>query len=360
MMSFAGTSQRNGFLLAVVHVVNRDWSELVRLYQRLGFIPDDADLLPIEISLERAMPDVLSADVSELNFKNIVGSLGDIFYDYPFALPPFYIAIIRCLGVLEGLALQVDPGARVIDEAYPYVAGRVLTDDQDELREAFRRLAFHADGRVRWDRLEGLLERARGAAGYDVTVALDRLANFLISEDGEEVLEEVADRLVEGADRLGTETITYVVEASRALLEEDEAGVARAWRAAERTFAEANEELVSEELRDALPAPSETMVRFWRAMSLLVDRAAGDGATSSSTTDPSRFVPLLRKFGQEPRVQRVVRDVVARLGERTLRRSLRAAFGLPAPVFDENDEERRRSGGQAVTTMMSMTSGAGD
>jgi aarF domain-containing kinase len=57
--------------------------------------------------LSQALPDVLSADISELNFKNVVNKLGDIMYTYPFSLPPFYIAIIRCLGVLEGLAIQV-------------------------------------------------------------------------------------------------------------------------------------------------------------------------------------------------------------------------------------------------------------
>ena len=107
MMSFADTQQRNGFLLAVVHIVNRDWSELVRLYQKLGFIPEGTDLKPIEVALEKALPDVLNADISELNFKNVVNKLGDIMYTYPFSLPPFYIAIIRCLGVLEGLAIQV-------------------------------------------------------------------------------------------------------------------------------------------------------------------------------------------------------------------------------------------------------------
>ena len=106
-MSFADTMQRNGFLLAVVHIVNRDWGELVRLYVKLGFIPEGTDLMPIQVALEDALPDVLNADISELNFKNVVNKLGDIMYTYPFSLPPFYIAIIRCLGVLEGLAIQV-------------------------------------------------------------------------------------------------------------------------------------------------------------------------------------------------------------------------------------------------------------
>ena len=69
MMSYAAAAQRNGFLLAVVHIVNRDWGELVRVYQRLGFIPEGTDVKPIELALEDALPDVLSTDISELNFK---------------------------------------------------------------------------------------------------------------------------------------------------------------------------------------------------------------------------------------------------------------------------------------------------
>lgn len=78
MMSYAALEQRNGFLLAVVHIVNRDWGSLVRLYVRLGFIPEGTDLKPIETALERALPDVLNADITELNFKNVVNKLGDV------------------------------------------------------------------------------------------------------------------------------------------------------------------------------------------------------------------------------------------------------------------------------------------
>jgi predicted unusual protein kinase regulating ubiquinone biosynthesis (AarF/ABC1/UbiB family) len=78
MMSYAASNQRNGFLLAVVHIVNRDWSELAKLYVRLGFIPAGTDLRPIEIALEDALPDILNADISQLNFKNVINELGDI------------------------------------------------------------------------------------------------------------------------------------------------------------------------------------------------------------------------------------------------------------------------------------------
>lgn len=58
-------------------------------------------------ALASALPDVLNASVGELNFKNVVNKLGDVMYTFPFSLPPYYIAIIRCLGVLEGVAIQV-------------------------------------------------------------------------------------------------------------------------------------------------------------------------------------------------------------------------------------------------------------
>lgn len=79
-MSYANSKQRNGFLLAVVHIVNRDWNELVKLYVRLGFIPEGTDLQVIEDALENALPDILNADVTELNFKNVINKLGDIMY----------------------------------------------------------------------------------------------------------------------------------------------------------------------------------------------------------------------------------------------------------------------------------------
>ena len=43
----------------------------------------------------------------------------------------------------------------------------------------------------------------------------------------------------------------------------------------------------------------------------------------------------MRKLAQEPRMQRISSEVVARLGERLWSRSLRAAFGLPPPKFEE-------------------------
>jgi len=321
MMSYAAAPQRNGFLLAVVHIVNRDWGELTKVYQKLGFIPPGTDVKPIELALEDALPDVLSADISELNFKNVVGELGDIMYTYPFSLPPFYISIIRCLGVLEGLAIQVDPKSRIISEAYPYVANRVLTDDsQEELREALRRLIFTTDGHIRWNRLESLLDEAKESSSFDVVMAVDKLVDYVISSEGEELLNDIADQIVVEADSLGHDTILYITRAASALTIRDDKAAAKALRSVVELLQgkkEDSEESKSattsgiakilKSVTEALPEPTPTMQRTKKIGLLLSSRGASSVAaattSSSAATDTantiSKFIPLVRKLSQE-------------------------------------------------------------
>lgn len=252
-------------------------------------------------------------------------------YTYPFSLPPFYIAIIRCLGVLEGLAIQVDPKARIISEAYPYIAGRVLTDEQEQLQEAFRQLVFTNEGRIRWDRLEGLLDEATGSSGYDVTAALDVLTNYLIADDSDNILRQVSQQLVDAADSLGSEVIAYLFQATRALAINDEVAAVRAFRSLQELLQRQGDDAidvrkrVTENIRESLPEPTAAMRRFGNIIALL--------GAQSGVTDPAKFVPIVRKLSQDVRIRNAANEIIARLGERVLSRSLRAAFGLPPPMF---------------------------
>ena len=255
-------------------------------------------------------------------------------YTYPFSLPPFYIAIIRCLGVLEGLAIQVDPKARIISKAYPYIASRVLTDPQDDLQEALRRLALTNEGNIRWNRLANLLDEAKGSSGYDVTEALDLLTNYLISDDNDKLLMELSQQIVDAADNLGADSGRYFLEAARALAINDEVAAVRAFRSIGEIFQRSSTDAdgvevirrrVTDNLRDVLPEPTPTMRRFNSIVELL--------GAQNGKTDPSKFAPILRKLAQDTKVQQTASEIVARLGERLLSRSLRAAFGLPPPQF---------------------------
>lgn len=207
----------------------------------------------------------------------------------------------------------------------------MLTDPQDDLQEALRRLALTSNGKVRWDRLESLLEEAKDAADYDVTAALDLLTSYMISAEGEGIVDEVANQLVEAADSLGSDTVRYVFEATRALAINDEVAAVKAFRSLQAIFQrdaegfEGVKERVQSNLKVVLPEPTPSMRRFGRILSLL--------GAQNGQADPAKFVPILRKLGQEPRVQRTLNEVIAKLGERMMSRGLRAAFGLPPPTF---------------------------
>jgi predicted unusual protein kinase regulating ubiquinone biosynthesis (AarF/ABC1/UbiB family) len=49
-------------------------------------------------------------------------------------IPPYFALIIRAIGVLEGIALVGDPEFALVDEAYPYIAKRLLTDPSPRLQ----------------------------------------------------------------------------------------------------------------------------------------------------------------------------------------------------------------------------------
>lgn len=227
--------------------------------------------------------------------------------------------------------MHVDPKSRVISKAYPYVAGRVLTDSQEDLQEALRRLALTPEGRVRWDRLESLLDEAQSSADYDVAAALDVLTDYLISDDGNRLLDDLSVQIVDAADLLGTDALKYLFDAVRALSIRDEVAAVKAFRAIQELIVSQQggpdilREKVGKDLKGVLPELTPSMQRFSKILSLL--------SVQSSRPDPTKFLPVARKLIQEPRVQQVSSEIMARIGERMLSRGLRAVFGLPPPAF---------------------------
>ncbi len=71
----------------------------------------------------------------------------------------YFALIIRAISVLEGIALVGDPGFAIVDEAYPFVARRLLTSDSPRLREALRYMVYGKEGRFNAERLIDLLVR---------------------------------------------------------------------------------------------------------------------------------------------------------------------------------------------------------
>eukprot|EP00249_Psilotum_nudum_P020737 c27825_g1_i2 orf=355-2685(-) len=201
MMSETPQKARFAIIGHVVHLVNRDYEAMARDYYALDFISADIDVSPIAPALRNFFDDVLSATVSDLNFKTIVDGLGAVLYQYPFDVPAYYALILRSLTVLEGLALYTDPNFKVLSASYPYFAKRLLTDPSPYLRDALIELLFK-DGKFRWNRLENLLVQGRKDSEFAAKDALQSVLKLLLGPDGEELRILVVKEAIQVAEAL--------------------------------------------------------------------------------------------------------------------------------------------------------------
>jgi len=187
------------------------------------------------------------------------------------------------------------------------------------------------------------LENANSSSGYDVTIALDLLVDYILSEEGEPLLQDLGRQSVDGADALGVDVVQYATSLLRAVLAQDAAAVANTLAILQeltRRGPKADQETppeTSPETEAKVPEPSPATRRLWKVAALL--GGGEDPLGALQRADPGRFVPILQRLGGDGRVQVVLMEVLAKLGERALSRTLRAAFGLPSPTFREGESE---------------------
>jgi len=314
MVSYVEAAQRYSIIEAVVHLVNRDFVSLSELYKNMGFIPANVDTKPIVIALEEALPDVLNAPVGELNFKNVIGKLGDVMYKFPFSLPPFYIAIIRCLGVLEGLSIEIDKDFRIIQDAYPYIASRLLTDPSTELQSALQQLLFK-DGEPRWDRLQDLLEKAASTNDYDASLATDQLLAYLMSDQAKNIREILVQQTVSNIDQLGSDAVDYSIKLVSNLANPSGPGFSVLQQSDVNNFFDNLRDSI---LSSATPSPAlinaERFIRVFQS-------------SSKNILDSEKLTSILRKVLREPVARETLAIIISQLSERAASRLVRRLFG---------------------------------
>ncbi|EKX31985.1 protein kinase, ABC-1 [Guillardia theta CCMP2712] len=145
LMTQVTDDQKYGMIEAIAHLLNRDYEEIIQDFVSLDFIPPETDV-------EELKKDLLPA------LKNLAGDLAQITFKFPFKIPPYFALVIRAIGVLEGIALVGNPQFALIDEAFPYLSKRLLTDDAPRLRSALRYMVYGKGSSFDVDRLIELLQ----------------------------------------------------------------------------------------------------------------------------------------------------------------------------------------------------------
>ncbi|CAL5228284.1 g11389 [Coccomyxa viridis] len=234
----AEVSQQNKQTLidAVVHAVNEDYEEMAKDFIKLGFLDQGTDIRPIVPALEKIWADSMGRGLSDFNFRTVTSKFNELVFQYPIRIPERYALVIRSLLTQEGICMQLQPDFRFLEVAYPYVARRLLTDEDPALRERLFQVLF-SGGKFQWKRLSNLIRLAKeGSGGLDLSdtvasgarvVLLDeKLRSQLLqalTEDNRLHIDEVAQlvRMIQGdidPSKLVTQTVTTLPSLSRQLM----------------------------------------------------------------------------------------------------------------------------------------------
>ncbi len=159
LMTEVTDNQKYGMIEAIAHLLNRDYSEIGQDFINLDFIPEGTDTRPIVPALTKVFDAALAGGgAKSINFQDLAADLAEITFEYPFRIPPYFALVIRAIGVLEGIALVGNPEFAIIDEAYPYIARRLMTDDSPRLKAALRYMVYGSEGSFDAEKLIDLLQ----------------------------------------------------------------------------------------------------------------------------------------------------------------------------------------------------------
>lgn len=190
---------------ALVHLVNKDYTDLAEDFVKLGFLAPKTNIAPIVPALEAVLGNAIGKNVGDINFKTITDEFSELMYEYPFRVPAKFALIIRSLVTQEGIALTLNPNFKIVEVGYPYIARRLLTGESPALRRRLLNVLFK-DGKFQWQRLENLISIARTDQQFDVVPTARMGLQYLLSEEGKFLRRQLVLALTED-DRLHTDEV---------------------------------------------------------------------------------------------------------------------------------------------------------
>eukprot|EP00775_Hariotina_reticulata_P007990 gene7990-8188_t len=165
-------SNKQVLIDAVVHAVNEDYDEMAGDFIKLGFLSPGTDISPIVPALEKIWRDSKGQSLADFNFRTVTSKFNELVYQYPIRIPERYSLVIRSLLTQEGICMTLKPEFHFLEVAYPYVARRLLTDEDPALRERLIQVLFQG-GKFQWARLTNLIQLAKEGGGSSTSSGLD-------------------------------------------------------------------------------------------------------------------------------------------------------------------------------------------
>ncbi len=151
----------------VAHLTAQDWEATVVDLVRLGFIPqeiaDDKKKLGIVAPILGSVLEQLSngGGAKAVNVDEIGDQVESLAEQYPLTIPPWFGLIVRAFSAIEGLGLGLDSGYSIVNQCYPYLARRLLTDDSPRIRAALKSFLYGSEQQLKVERVNEMVEGYR-------------------------------------------------------------------------------------------------------------------------------------------------------------------------------------------------------
>lgn len=146
----------------IAHLTTGDYESVADDLVKLGFVPPWAPS-PRESGLADPLGRILSqlaagGGAAKINVDSVMEELKRLQLTFPyFEIPAYFALILRCFSVIEGIALRSDPDYAIVQECFPYLSRRLLTDNHPRARAALRQVLFGDKEHIDAERLQLLV-----------------------------------------------------------------------------------------------------------------------------------------------------------------------------------------------------------
>lgn len=170
---------REAMVLALFYLMHGEYRLLAETSVALALLPPDTleTELPqfaaalaksfgsMEMPLHMAMTcDPASPVVCRFSLIGVAETLVQLGGQFPFVFNSYFLNSLRCVAMLEGLALKADPYFSVLDILYPFIMSRMLSSRSGSVyRTALERVLRAPRGAYQWDKLDGMLREVQRA-----------------------------------------------------------------------------------------------------------------------------------------------------------------------------------------------------
>ncbi|EJK66355.1 hypothetical protein THAOC_12731 [Thalassiosira oceanica] len=232
-----------------------------------------------------------------------------------FAIPEYFLYMSRAFATLEGIGLASDSSYSILQECYPYLAKRLISDDSPRARGALRMLLYGKGEDLDLTKVQELtsgfqsytsstssVESSRGVGDKGRIAAIEQVANVILSEDGNYVQELLLREIALGLDTAIRDSVISPLEPIRGL-----PSLVPLPLGLPLELAKTGLDLQSIDARD------EKRLANIRILSDLVRGAGGDDATFGTRGERSTF-PVDRILQETAKRQSSLTRIGARFG----------------------------------------------